>query len=108
VDYAEVQNTGSKCLYSDRSREIGVPRTLEIAHTNVGTNDAKRLRSLIKLSNTKENPSVEGDTVEQKVHIVIDTPLRIVEKADVDDLIDQLISFITSANFVDKVMNSEV
>jgi len=108
VDYAEVQNTGSKCLYSDRARDIGTPRGLEISHQTVGTGDAARLRSMVKLSNSVENGAVEGDVLEHRAHIVLDTPLRVVTKAMVTDIITQLSNFVGEATFVDQIMNREV
>jgi hypothetical protein len=108
VDYSEVQNTGSKCLYADRTRDIGTPRGLEISHQNVGTGDDARLRSMVKLSNSIENSALEGDVVEHRAHIVLDTPLRVVTKADVIDIVKQLTNFIDGATFVDQIMNKEV
>lgn len=108
VTYSEVQNTGSQCIYADRTREVGVPRQLIISHQQVGAGEAARLRSMVKFSNSIENAALEGDVVEHRVHMVIDTPLRIVEKADVADVIAQLIDVMSDASFVDQILNSEV
>lgn len=108
VTYSEVQNTGSKCIYSDRTREVGVGRSLEVSHQTVGTGDAARLRSMVKFSNNVENTSLEGDVVEHRIHMVIDSPLRVIEKADVEDVLAQLIDFISTGTFVDQIMNQEV
>jgi hypothetical protein len=107
VTYSLVDTTGTRSVYSDRSRGIGVPRTLEISHQETGAGDAARLRSLVKLTDCKENPSAEGDVVENRVHIVLDSSLRITEKADVTDLLKQLSNMINDASFVDKIMNKE-
>lgn len=108
VTYSEVQNTGSQCVYADRAREIGVPRQLIISHQNVGSGEAARLRSMVKFTNAIENPALEGDVVESRIHLVIDSPLRIVGKTDVKDVIAQLIDVISGLTFVDQIMNSEV
>jgi hypothetical protein len=108
VDYSEVQNTGSRCVYADRVRDIGTPRGLEISHQTVGNGDDARLRSMVKLSNSIENGALEGDVVEHRAHIVLDTPLRIVTKTDVIDMIKQLTNFLDEATFVDQIMNKEV
>lgn len=108
VTYSEVNNTGTMCVYSDRTREIGVPRTLTVSHQNVGSGDERRVRSLVKFTDCKENPSVEGDVVMGSIHLVFDTPQRIFEKADITDLQTQLVNLIGSANFVDKITNQEV
>lgn len=107
VVYSEVQNTGLQSTYSDRTREIGVPRRAIVSHNDSGTGDAKRLRSLAKLTNCKENPSLEGDVVEHSIYVVYDTPMRIVEVEDVEDIQTQLINWISSANFVQKILNRE-
>lgn len=108
VTYSEVSNTGSQCIYADRVRDIGVPRQLVISHQRVGNGDAARLRSMVKFTNCVENTALEGDVVESRLHIVVDTPLRVVEKTDVEDVLTQLINFISEATFIDQVMNSEV
>jgi hypothetical protein len=108
VVYSEVQNTGSQCVYADRTRDIGVPRQLIISHQLLGSGDAKRLRSLVKLTNSIENAALEGDVVEARCYIVCDTPLRVVDKATVTDMLTQLENFISSSGFVDQLMNQEV
>lgn len=108
VTYSEVSNNGSSCTYSDRTREIGVPRSLFISHQKTGKGDTLRQRSMVKLVDNKENAAIEGDVVGLGVHIVYDIPMRIIEKADITDLQTQLVNLVTSANFVDKIVNSEV
>lgn len=108
VTYSEVQNTGSRCIYSDRTREIGEPRNLEISHQSVGSGDDARLRSMIKLSNCIENSALEGDVVEHRIHVVFDTPLRVVAKADVEDVLAQMVDFLSISGVVDQLMNQEV
>lgn len=108
VTYSEVSNTGSQCVYADRTREIGTPRSLIISHQNVGTGDAARLRSMVKFTNNVENSALEGDVVEGRIHVVFDTPLRVIDKDDVTDMLTQLIDLLDNATFVDQLMNSEV
>lgn len=108
VTYSEVQNTGTQCIYADRTREIGIPRQLIVSHQKTGSGEAARLRSMVKFSNNVENSALEGDIVEHRVHLVIDSPLRVVDKDDVKDVIAQLIDFIGAATFVDQIMNQEV
>jgi len=74
----------------------------------VGKGDDARLRSMVKLTNNVENSALEGDVVEHRLHLVLDTPLRVVEKTDVQDVLTQLISLLESATFVDQIMNQEV
>jgi len=106
--YSEVQNTGIQCIYADRNRDIGIGRQLIISHQSVGKGDDARLRSMVKLTNNVENSALEGDVVEHRLHLVLDTPLRVVEKTDVQDVLTQLISLLESATFVDQIMNQEV
>lgn len=108
VNYSEVQNTGAQCVYADRTREIGVPRNLIISHQSIGSGDAARLRSMVKFTNNVENSALEGDIVEQRVHVVFDTPLRIITKSDVEDVMTQLTNLLGSTDFVDKILNKEV
>jgi len=63
---------------------------------------------MVKLSNSVENGAVEGDVLEHRAHIVLDTPLRVVTKAMVTDIITQLTNFVGEATFVDQIMNREV
>jgi hypothetical protein len=108
VTYSEVQNTGSQCIYADRTREIGVPRQLIISHQSVGSGDDSRLRSMVKFSNAIENSALEGDVVEHRIHVVFDTPNRVVEKTDVEDVLAQLTDLLSGGTFVDQLMNREV
>jgi hypothetical protein len=108
VTYSEVQNTGSMATYADRSREFNVPRKLIISHQQVGSGDSARLRSMIKFTDNVENSALEGDIVEARVHLVLDTPLRVVEKAEVEDMVAQMIDFISAGTFIDQIMNQEV
>lgn len=108
VTYSEVQNTGTMCSYSDRSREIGVPRSLVISHQVTGSGDSARVRSMVKFIDTVENPSLEGDTEENRIHVVWDRPNRVVTKADITDLQTQLENLMGSTDFVDKIVNQEV
>lgn len=108
VTYSETQNTGTQCIYADRTREIGVPRTLTISHQEVGTGTAKRLRSMVKLSDVKESPSLEGDVAELKAHLVVDCPQRIVTATDVGHVIAQLIDLMNNATFIAQLLNREV
>jgi hypothetical protein len=108
VTYSEVQNTGSQCIYADRDREIGVPRQLIISHQKVGTGDAARMRSMVKFTNNVENSALEGDVAEHRIHLVLDSPVRIVDKDDITDVLAQMIDFISGATFVDQIVNQEV
>lgn len=108
VTYSEVLNSGTSCVYSDRTREIGVPRSISISHQTVGKGDALRLRSMVKLQDSIENSTVEGDVVTGSLHVVYDIPQRVYEKADVTNLQAQLVNLIGSTNFVDKILNQEV
>lgn len=108
VTYSEVLNSGTSCVYSDRTREIGVPRSISISHQLVGKGETLRLRSMVKLQDSIENPTVEGDVVTGSVHIVYDIPQRVFAKADVTDLQTQLKNLISSVNFIDKILNQEV
>mgnify|MGYP003574335505 CR=1 FL=1 len=108
VTYSEVQNTGTSCTYSDRSREIGEPRKLIISHQTSGSGDDLKVRSLCKLTNAIENPSLEGDVVEHGIHIVFDTPQRVIAKADITDVLTQMINLVSDSSFVDKITNQEV
>lgn len=108
VTYSLVDNYGSRCVYADRTREIGEPRRLEISHQMVGSGDDARLRSMVKLSNAIENPALEGDVVEHRIHVVFDTPLRVVAKADVEDVLAQMADFLAISGVVDQIMNQEV
>lgn len=108
VTYTEVQNNGTQCIYADRDREIGVPRQLIVSHQLVGTGEAARLRSMVKLSNCVENPALEGDVVEHRIHLVIDSPRRVIAKSDITDVLAQMVDFISGATFVDQIMNQEV
>jgi hypothetical protein len=108
VTYSEVQNFGDRCIYADRTREIGVPRQLVISHQKVGSGSDARLRSMVKFSNNVENTSLEGDILEHRVHIVVDTPLRVVGKTDVEDVLAQLLDFLGNSTVVDQLMNQEV
>lgn len=108
VTYSEAQNTGTMAVYSDRTREIGVPRTLTISHQITGKTPATRQRSLVKLSNAIENPALEGDVETAALHVVFDFPHRIVEKSEISDMLVQMVNLLETANFVDKIANSEV
>jgi len=108
VTYSEVQNTGSQCIYADRDREVGIPRQLTISHQKTGSGEAARLRSMVKFSNSVENSALEGDIVEHRIHLVIDSPLRVVAKTDIEDVLAQLVDFLGEATFVDQIMNQEV
>lgn len=108
VTYSEVQNTGAVCTYSDRSREIGEPRKLIISHQTSGSGDDLRVRSLVKLTNAIENPSLEGDVVEHGCHVVLDTPQRVVTKADITDVLTQMVNLVSGSTFVDQITNQEV
>lgn len=108
VTYSEVKNSGDQCIYADRTREIGVPRQLIISHQEVGSGDNARLRSMVKLTNSVENSALEGDVVQHSIHIVLDTPHRIVEKSDVVDVLSQMVDFLSIATFVDQITNREV
>lgn len=108
VTYTEVRNTGDQCIYADRTREIGVPRQLIISHQTVGTGDAARLRSMIKLTNDVENSALEGDVVEHRIHVVFDSPLRVVAKTDIEDVLAQALDLLGTAGIVDQLMNQEV
>jgi len=108
VTYSEVQNSGSKCIYSDRTRDIGVGRSLEISHQQVGSGETARLRSMIKLSNNIENSALAGDVVEHRIHMVFDTPLRVCQKTDVEDVLAQFVDLLGTSGIVDQIMNQEV
>lgn len=108
VIYSEVQNTGSQCIYADRTREIGIPRQLIISHQLVGTGEAARVRSMVKFSNSVENSALEGDVAEHRIHLVLDTPGRLVQKTDVEDVLAQFIDFISGGTFIDQITNREV
>lgn len=108
VTYSEVSNSGSVCTYSDRTREIGVPRSLVVSHQKSGKGDTLRQRSMVKFLDSVENAALEGDVVSGGVHIVYDFPLRVITKTEIEHLQAQLVSLITSANFIDKIINSEV
>lgn len=108
VTYSEVSNTGSACVYSDRTRDIGVPRSIFVSHQKTGKDTTLRQRSMVKLTDCIENAALEGDVVNGGVHIVYDFPLRVYTKADIVDIQTQLVNLITSDSFVDKILNSEV
>jgi hypothetical protein len=63
---------------------------------------------MVKFSNNVENTSLEGDILEHRVHIVVDTPLRVVGKTDVEDVLAQLLDFLGNSTVVDQLMNQEV
>lgn len=108
VTYSEVSNTGSQCLYADRTRDIGVPRQLIISHQTVGSGPNARRRSMVKVTDFKENASLEGDVVEARVHMVVDIPQRIIDSADVNHMVVQLKNLIISTDFLAKLLNQEV
>lgn len=108
-DYVEQQRLGNKAVYSDASRPLGNPKTVEISHQIVNPGkSAERVRSMIKISTKEENPSLEGDRVSGSVHVVLDYPTRIFEVATIQDLYDQLNNLLMGNGIFTKLINREV
>lgn len=109
VNYDQSQSFGSKAIYSDRSRDIGLPRTLEISHQDSGSGTLKRTRSMCRLNDIVENAQLEGDTEGASIYLVVDRGHRLIDKADLTHMVAQLISLLgTPSDFVDKIANKEV
>lgn len=108
VTYSEQQKSGLSSVYSDRTRGLGVPRTLSISHQETGKGDAIRTRSLVKFADTQENPDMEGDRESATVYLVVDYPSRIFSTDHINHMVVQMKNFMISADFLAKLINREI
>jgi len=111
--YALKSVTDGKSVRSVSGAVLGNPRTLSISHTQVlrGKNAIGQPiygdRHLVRIDTTTTN----GDGISQtgSVYVVIEQPQTIVSKADVQQCIEELVFFLSTASYgnVAKLLNSE-
>lgn len=109
TSYVEQQRLGTKAVYSDASRSLGNPRTIEISHQVINAGKStERIRTMVKLATKEENPTVEGDRVSGSIHVVLDYPTRIFEAETLEDIYAQILAFLSMSGVLGKLVNREV
>jgi hypothetical protein len=106
--YDQISLVGGKCIRDDAARDLGTPRTMIISHENKGSGLTAVDRHLVRLNLVEEDTGTDAiATISSSVYLVIEAPRRIVTKAMIKDQITQLIGFLETATYVDKLLNSE-
>lgn len=105
--YSQISLESSKSVRSDATKTLALPSLLTISHTVAGSGNMKRDRHLVRIDDVFEDDLSEtGGTVTGSTYIVIDHPRRVVTEAQMTLQIEQIKSFLTTANLT-KIFNGE-
>lgn len=107
--YSQISLENGKSVRKDATRDLGEPRSLVISHTTNGSGMSAVDRHLVRLNLVEEDTgtSEQIDQISGSVYCVIEAPRRIVTSTMISDMVTQLVDFLTTAGYLDKVLNSE-
>jgi methyl coenzyme M reductase subunit D len=103
--YSLVSLQDSKATRAVAASGLTTPKTMVISHTSSGSGVNAVDRHLVRLNEA----ALGSDNVTVKtgsIYIVIEKPRQIVTDAAVQDLLDELVGFMTPSNLA-KLLNSE-
>jgi len=96
-----------KSVRYDIAAESDLPATLTISHTETGKGDEKVKNSLLRFDRTVERASDEKQgTV--SAYLVLRQPVKVMSSGDAQYVINQMIDFLGTATYVDKLVNGEI
>lgn len=104
--YSLVSIEGRKALRSDSTAPLGEPRLLTISHQPVTRPFGAADRHLIRFDETISGTAPAVDVV-ASVQLVIEVPRETATAAQITDLKDRLVSFLNTATYLTKILNSE-
>lgn len=104
--YSLISVNGGKAIRNDATAPLGEPRSLTVSHQPVTRSAGAADRHLVRLDETVSGVSPAPD-VQVSVQLVIEVPRETATVAQVKDVIDRLKSFITTAGYIDKLLNNE-
>jgi len=108
VVYSQISLENSKSIRTDASRALGTPRSLVISHEVSGSGMKATDRHLVRLNRVEEDTGSDViATVSGSVYLVMEAPRRIVTSAMIEDMLTQLIGFLSVPANVTKLLNSE-
>jgi len=106
--YSQISLQDRKSIRQMASKPLGTPCSLTLAHSTKGNGMTATDRHLVRLDEVKEDTGSDDiATLSQSVYLVLETPRRIFDEADVQNSVDQLVDFITTAGVLTKILNSE-
>jgi len=104
--YSLISIEARKSLRSNPSAALDAPQLLTVSHQEVTRTGYVADRHLIKLdlsvAGVSPAPNVKGT-----VALTIEAPRVTMTTAQIKDIKDQLVAFIATAGYVDKVLNGE-
>lgn len=107
VTYTKVASTGTSTTYSDRTREIGVPRQLMISHQQTGKAPNVKIGSMIKILDTVESAD-ETESEQEEVYIVCRRGIRLATKSQLVGMLIQIKNLVADPTaLVDQLVNRE-
>jgi len=104
--YSLTSIVNGKSIRKDATAPLGEPSLLTISHQEVSRSGGTADRHLVRIDKTYPGTLPNPD-VTCSVQLVIEVPREDVTAANVQDLVDQLESFLGTAGYVTKVLNSE-
>ena len=104
--YSLISIQDRKALRADATAPLGEPRSLTLSHQAVTRSWGAADRHLVRLDETVSGASPAPD-VQISVQLVIEVPRETATAAQVKDVKDRLVSFLGTAGYVDKLLNSE-
>jgi hypothetical protein len=102
--YSQISVVGGKSIRKDSTLELDVPALLTISHQVTGQGESSVARRMIRVDKTLEE---SGEYATVSAHMVLTVPNVIVTKADVEAEVNKLVDFITTAGYLDKILNGE-
>lgn len=104
--YSIVSLLGGKSIRKDSSQDLNTPAALTISHQVNGSGTAAVARRMVRLDKTLED-GTSGEIATASVHLVLTVPNSVITKADIQLEVNKLVDFITTAGYLDKLLNGE-
>lgn len=107
--YSEISLTNGKSIRRDSGRELATPSVLTISHELSGKAPNVSDRHLVRFDHTVASPQPDSiDVATVSAYLVLQVPRgRIITKEVVVDVLAKLMSFLSPAEHVDKLLNGE-
>lgn len=105
-DYSIVSIEPYKSIRREAAAALDQPALLTISHQTSGSGLATRTRSLVRLDRTVEDG--DGNQGMQSAYLVIDSPDKITSTAILKNSVNELIDFLGTATYVDKLLAREI
>jgi hypothetical protein len=104
--YSLISVNGGKAIRTDATAPLGAPLSLVVSHQAVTQAGVVVDRHLVRFDDLIPGVSPAPD-VTPSVQLVIAVPRETVTVAQVKDIIARLQSFLSTAGYVDKLLNNE-